>query len=69
MAHAGSIKQAEQLRQDLAAAQTKVRENQAASENAIAKLAASENSWNQQKQTLEKEISDLNGRYVRTYLQ
>ncbi|KAG2010159.1 hypothetical protein CC2G_013002 [Coprinopsis cinerea AmutBmut pab1-1] len=62
VAHAESIKTIEQLRRDLSDAQNKARENQAASETAVAKLAASEQSWKQQKETLDKEISDLNAR-------
>lgn len=35
-----------------------------AAETAEAKLVTSENSWKQQKQALDQEISDLNARYV-----
>jgi nucleoprotein TPR len=64
VAHAESIKLIETLRRDLSTAQEKVRDNQAASDTAVAKLAASEQSWNQQKDILDKEIADLNTRFV-----
>ncbi|TFK24986.1 hypothetical protein FA15DRAFT_384127 [Coprinopsis marcescibilis] len=62
VSHADSIKLVEQLRRDLSAAQAKVRECQTASDTAISKLTASEQSWSQQKDTLQREISDLKSR-------
>lgn len=68
VAHADAIKDVEQLRRDLLTAQTKARENQTSAETAIAKLTASEKSWTQQKETLDKEILDLNSRYVLNFV-
>ncbi|KAJ2925786.1 hypothetical protein H1R20_g11316, partial [Candolleomyces eurysporus] len=62
LAHAESIKTIEQLRKDLAAAQTKAREGRTAAETAEAKLTASETSWKAQRETLDKEISDMKTR-------
>ena len=54
----------ESLRQQLTTAQTSARESLAAAETAQAKLGASEASWKQQKEALEKEIGDLKDRCV-----
>ncbi|KAF9452906.1 hypothetical protein P691DRAFT_659626 [Macrolepiota fuliginosa MF-IS2] len=62
VAHAESIKTIETLRKDLSVAQTAARDNSTAAETAQAKLAASEGSWKQQKEALDKEIGDLNDR-------
>ncbi|KAF7966386.1 hypothetical protein HWV62_38881 [Athelia sp. TMB] len=62
IAHAESIKSIESLKQQLSAVQVASRDNLVAAETAAAKLAASENSWKQQKQALDKEMSDLNAR-------
>ncbi|KXN81784.1 Nucleoprotein TPR [Leucoagaricus sp. SymC.cos] len=62
VAHAESIKTIEALRKDLSATQTAARDNSTAAETAQAKLAASESSWKQQKEALDKEISDLSDR-------
>ncbi|KAG1882174.1 hypothetical protein F4604DRAFT_1678591 [Suillus subluteus] len=61
--HAESIKTIETLRQ-LSVAQATSRENLSGlgAANAQAKLAASEGSWKQQKEALDKEIADLNAR-------
>ena len=64
LAHADSIKTVEGLRQQLSQAQAAARDNLAAAETAQAKLSASKGSWDQQKEALEKEISDLNARFV-----
>jgi nucleoprotein TPR len=64
MAHAEAIKTVEGLRQQLSQAQTAARDNLAAAETVQAKLSSSKGSWDQQKEALEKEISDLNARYV-----
>ena len=63
IAHAESFKSIENLKQQLSAVQVASRDNLVAAETAAAKLAASENSWKQQKQALDKEMSDLNARY------
>jgi nucleoprotein TPR len=62
LAHAESIKSIAILKQQLTAAETAVRQNQVAAETAQASLATSEVSWKQQKETLAKEVSDLNTR-------
>ena len=64
IAHAEAIKTVEELRQQLNKALTTARDNQAASETAQAKLTTSETSWKQQKEALDKEVADLNTRYV-----
>lgn len=46
----------------MSTAQTAARENLAEAASAQAKWAASEGSWKQQKEALEKEIADLNTR-------
>ncbi|KAG1824960.1 hypothetical protein EV424DRAFT_710307 [Suillus variegatus] len=60
--HAESIKTIETLKQQLSVTQTTSRENLSEAANAQAKLAASEGSWKQQKEALDKEIADLNAR-------
>lgn len=60
--HAESIKAIETLKHQLNTAQTQARDSLATSETSQAKLATSETSWNQQKDALDKEISDLNAR-------
>ena len=62
VAHAESIKTIEVLRIDLATSQAASRESLTASETAQAKLLASETSWKQQKEALDKEVVDLNAR-------
>lgn len=68
LTHAESIKSIEMLKQQLSTAQAKARDNLAATETAQVKLATSENSWKQQKQTLDQEIVDLNTRCVCSFL-
>jgi len=60
--HAESIKSIETLKEQLAATQATSRENLSEAANAQAKLEASEGSWRQQKEALDKEIADLNAR-------
>ncbi|KAG6376921.1 hypothetical protein JVT61DRAFT_953 [Boletus reticuloceps] len=60
--HAESFKTIENIKQQLSTAQAAVRQNQAETANAQAKLEASEGSWRQQKEALDKEIADLNAR-------
>ncbi|KAG1718379.1 hypothetical protein EDB19DRAFT_2046239 [Suillus lakei] len=62
--HAESIKTIETLKQQLSVAQATSRENLSEAANAQAKLAASEGSWKQQKEALDKEIADLNARML-----
>lgn len=64
VAHAESIKSIDGLKKRLATVNASSRDNLTAAETAAAKLAASENSWAQQKQALDKEIADLNTRFV-----
>ncbi len=54
------MKTIENLRKDLSIAQSAARDNSTASETAQVKLAASEGSWKQQKEALDKEIAALN---------
>jgi len=55
------------LKKDLGAAQAAARGQLTALETAQAKLSSSESSWRQQKDSLEKEVTDLNARYVYIY--
>ena len=64
VSHADAIKTVDSLREQLTTAQVTVRESRAAAETAQAKLSASEASWLQQRETLDKELADLNTRYV-----
>ncbi|KAI0087040.1 hypothetical protein BDY19DRAFT_324018 [Irpex rosettiformis] len=59
LSHADAIKTIDGLRAQISSAQANARGNLAAAETARGKLAASESSWKQQKETLDKEISDL----------
>lgn len=60
--HAESFKTIENLKQQLSHAQAASRQNLAGIANAQAKLDASEGSWKQQKEALDKEVADLNAR-------
>ncbi|TFK52180.1 hypothetical protein OE88DRAFT_1367940 [Heliocybe sulcata] len=60
--HAETIKQVENLKNQLGATQATVRDALAAAETAKAKLASSEDSWKQQKEALDKEVTDLHAR-------
>ncbi|KAG9308011.1 TPR/MLP1/MLP2-like protein-domain-containing protein [Chiua virens] len=62
VAHAESFKTIENLKQQLDNAQATSRQNLTRAANAQAKLEALEGSWKQQKDALDKEIVDLNGR-------
>lgn len=64
LSHADAIKTIDGLRSQISSAQAAARDNLAAAETARAKLVTSENSWKQQKEALDKEINDLNTRYV-----
>lgn len=64
IAHAESIQTIEQLRSQVSQLQTSSSQNAAAAETAAAKLAASEASWKQQREALDKEIADLSARYA-----
>jgi len=63
IAHAESMKTLDGLKKDLAVARASARELRTAEETAEAKLTSSESSWRQQKDALDKEVSDLNARY------
>ncbi|KAJ8468503.1 hypothetical protein ONZ51_g9602 [Trametes cubensis] len=62
LAHAESIKSVEQLKKQLSQSQAAAREGRAAAETAQAKLTTSEASWQQQREALDKEITDLKAR-------
>lgn len=62
VSHAESFKTIENLKQQLSNAQATARQNSAETANAQAKLDASEGSWKQQKEALDKEVADLNAR-------
>ncbi|KZT67236.1 hypothetical protein DAEQUDRAFT_729270 [Daedalea quercina L-15889] len=62
VAHAEALKMVTELKEQLARARAAARENQNLSETSQAKLAASESSWRQQREALDKEIADLNTR-------
>ncbi|KAL6308319.1 hypothetical protein BKA93DRAFT_560042 [Sparassis latifolia] len=62
MAHAEAIKLVEDLKRQLSQATSVSRDHRTARETAEAKLAASEASWKQQKDALDKEVSDLQTR-------
>ncbi|KAI0826824.1 hypothetical protein BC628DRAFT_1319381 [Trametes gibbosa] len=62
LSHAESIKSVEDLKQQLSKAQAAAREGCAAAETAQAKLTTSEASWQQQRDALDKEITDLKAR-------
>lgn len=60
--HAESIKAVKEYKEKLVAAENAARSSLTAAETANAKLASSEASWKQQKEALDKEMSDLNKR-------
>ncbi|KDQ20838.1 hypothetical protein BOTBODRAFT_320357 [Botryobasidium botryosum FD-172 SS1] len=62
MAHAEAVKTVSQLKQQLADAQAQARDNHTAAETARANQLSSEASWKSQKETIDKEMSDLNAR-------
>lgn len=64
LSHADSIKAVGELKAHLASAKTAARDALVAAETSGAKLTMSESSWKQQKETLDKELADLNKRYV-----
>ncbi|KAK0440023.1 uncharacterized protein EV420DRAFT_1279341 [Desarmillaria tabescens] len=59
VAHAESRKAIEALNAQLATSQVAVRDSQVAADTATAKLAASERSWNKQKETLDAEVAEV----------
>ncbi|CAE6518386.1 unnamed protein product [Rhizoctonia solani] len=62
LAHAEGLKQINQLKSTITDLQNEVRKATASSEIASAKLQASEASWARQKETMEKEVSELTNR-------
>lgn len=56
------MKLIEGLKKDVSTSQAAARENLTAAQTAQAKLASSESSWKQQKESLDKEVADLNSR-------
>ncbi|KAJ3826801.1 hypothetical protein EV361DRAFT_893712 [Lentinula raphanica] len=62
LSHAETIKNLESTKKQLTATQATVRDHQLAAETATSKLAASEASWQHQKQTLDNEVKDLQRR-------
>lgn len=64
LAHAEALKQINQLKSTIADLQKEIRQATSSSETATAKLQASEASWARQKETMEKEVTELANRYV-----
>ncbi|CAE6407335.1 unnamed protein product [Rhizoctonia solani] len=62
LGHAEALKQINQLKSTITDLQAEVRKTTASSETATAKLQASEASWGRQKETMEKEVSELTTR-------
>ncbi|KAG9102295.1 hypothetical protein FRC06_002140 [Ceratobasidium sp. 370] len=62
LAHAEALKQINQLKSTITALQSEVRQATSSSETAVAKLQSSEASWSRQKETMEKEVSELTSR-------
>ncbi|CAE6498266.1 unnamed protein product [Rhizoctonia solani] len=62
LAHAEALKQINQLKSTITDLQSEVRKTTASSETATVKLQASEASWARQKETMEKEVSELTSR-------
>ncbi|KAF9556728.1 Tetratricopeptide, MLP1/MLP2-like protein [Agrocybe pediades] len=62
IAHAESMKSIESLKKEVTSLQATAREHLSSAETAKAKLISSENSWKQQKESLDKEVADLNSR-------
>ncbi|KAG8699107.1 hypothetical protein FRC09_006835, partial [Ceratobasidium sp. 395] len=62
LAHAEALKQINQLKSTISTLQGEVRKATSASDTAIAKLQSSEASWGRQKETMEKEASELTSR-------
>lgn len=63
VAHAESRKTIEALNAQLATSQAVVRDSQVAADTATAKLAASERSWEKQKETLDAELAEVKRRH------
>ncbi|PBK97398.1 hypothetical protein ARMGADRAFT_637587 [Armillaria gallica] len=63
VAHAESRKTIEALNTQLATSQAAVRDSQVAADTATAKLAASERSWEKQKETLDAELAEVRRRH------
>jgi len=64
LSHADSIKAVEELKANLVSTKSSARDAMAAAETATAKLTMSESSWKQQKEVLDRELADLNNRFV-----
>ncbi|CAE6455240.1 unnamed protein product [Rhizoctonia solani] len=62
LGHAEALKQINQLKSTITDLQSEVRKTTASSETATANLQASEASWGRQKETMEKEVSELTAR-------
>ncbi|KAI5123451.1 hypothetical protein M0805_008822 [Coniferiporia weirii] len=62
VAHAESIKAVDSLKQEISDARASIREKTMAVETLQANFTASEASWKQQRESLDKETSDLNAR-------
>ncbi|KAG8753074.1 hypothetical protein FRC12_011679, partial [Ceratobasidium sp. 428] len=62
LAHAEALKQINQLKSTISTLQGEVRKATSASDTAVAKLQSSEASWGRQKETMEKEASELTSR-------
>lgn len=64
LAHAETIKAVDILKQEISTMRLTARELSTATETAQSSLKNSENSWQRQKENLEKEIADLTSRHV-----
>jgi nucleoprotein TPR len=62
--HGDSIKKLEGLKEKFTALQSTTRQNETAAETAKAMLKTSEESWQKQKESLDKEIAALTSRYA-----
>ncbi|KAG9124547.1 hypothetical protein FRC07_011170 [Ceratobasidium sp. 392] len=62
LAHAEALKQINQLKSTITTLQSEVRQATSASETAVANLQSSEASWDRQKETIEKEVTELTTR-------
>jgi nucleoprotein TPR len=65
VAHADSLKVVDGLKSEINTLRAQVREHSTSAETAQAKLAASEGSWAQQREALDKELTDVQKRYVK----
>ena len=67
LAHAETIRAFDSLKEELNGAKLAARESSTAAETAQSSLRSSEESWQRQKEVLEKEIAELTARSVFLY--